>query len=77
MINCRRATQLMSEAQERELTFSERASLKTHTLMCAACRNASQQMDSLRRIARAYARGIVGSDAESSPGEGKGKSGEN
>lgn len=56
MINCQQATQLMSEAQERELDWSERVSLRMHTLMCGSCRRFGQQMDTLRLLARHYVR---------------------
>lgn len=56
-MNCRYATRLLSEAQERELSFGERAGLKFHTAMCAGCRNFGKQMQVLRKISRAYSRG--------------------
>lgn len=57
MMNCRHATRLLSEAQERELSLSERTGLKLHTAMCAGCRNFGRQMQVLRKISRAYSRG--------------------
>lgn len=57
MLNCVEATRLMSEAQERELTLTEKLPLKMHVMMCSGCRNFQAQMRTLRRIARAYARG--------------------
>ncbi|SDJ59609.1 zf-HC2 domain-containing protein [Microbulbifer yueqingensis] len=57
MKSCREVTRLLSEAQERPLDFSERASLRFHLMMCGACRNFSSHMASLRKISRAYAAG--------------------
>ena len=54
MLNCHKATQLMSQAQERELSLQERLGLKLHTGMCAACRNFGRQMPLLRQISREY-----------------------
>ena len=57
MMNCRDATRLMSEAQERPLSITERMSLKLHVIMCSGCQNFKDQMDTLRLITRAYAKG--------------------
>ncbi|GAB4118072.1 MAG: zf-HC2 domain-containing protein [Sideroxydans sp.] len=69
MMNCREATQLMSEAQERELALKERMALGMHTLMCKGCHNYKQQMTALRKITRAYAKGV--NEAEEEQGGGK------
>ncbi|WP_445398303.1 zf-HC2 domain-containing protein [Zobellella sp. An-6] len=55
MLNCRQATQLMSESQDRPLAAGEKLALKLHTLMCRGCRNFEQQLPVIRRIARRYA----------------------
>ena len=57
MMNCREATQLMSESQERKLSLTENMSLGMHTMMCKGCHNYKQQMGTLRTITRAYAKG--------------------
>jgi hypothetical protein len=56
-LNCRKATRLLSEAQDRELSLKEKISLRLHTIMCAGCRNFGVQMKALRHFARAYAKG--------------------
>ncbi len=56
-MNCRNATRLMSEAQERPLSIVERVSLKLHVIMCSGCQNFKDQMGTLRLITRAYAKG--------------------
>ena len=78
MKSCLEVTRLLSEAQERSLSLGERTSLRVHLMICAACRNFGQQMDSLRQISRAYAGGgdarggdtRAGYDADGGPGHG-------
>lgn len=57
MMNCKQATQLLSEAQDRKLTLKEKTTLTMHTAMCSACRNFGKQMESLRSFSRDYMRG--------------------
>ena len=56
-MNCKRATRLMSDAQERKLSLKEKFSIRIHMLMCSACRNFGDQMHTLRHIANTYAQG--------------------
>lgn len=60
MMNCKQATRLLSEAQDRQLALRERLSLRLHTSMCTGCRNFGQQMNNLRQIARSYSRSDAG-----------------
>lgn len=53
-MHCRNATRLMSEAQERPLSITERISLKLHLIMCSGCHNFKDQMTMLRLMTRAY-----------------------
>lgn len=64
MLNCHNATRLMSESQERQLSFTERMSLRLHLSMCSGCRNFKDQMGALRQMARRFARGKDASDRE-------------
>lgn len=57
MMNCKQATQLLSEAQDRKLTLKEKTTLTMHTAMCSACRNFGKQMQSLRSFSRDYMHG--------------------
>jgi len=57
MLNCRQASRLISEAQERPLSLAEKISLKLHVLMCAGCKNFSLQVPFLSKAMRAYAHG--------------------
>ena len=56
-MNCQKATRLMSDAQERQLSLKERAGLEIHVLMCSGCRNFGKHMGTLRDIAQTYAKG--------------------
>ena len=60
MMNCKDATQLMSERYERTLSLRERLSLKMHLMMCSGCTQFSRQMAHLRAITRSYAAGRFG-----------------
>lgn len=54
MINCNKATKLVSESQERPLTFGERFSLKFHLLMCSICAQFQKTVDLLGLQASEY-----------------------
>jgi predicted anti-sigma-YlaC factor YlaD len=56
MLSCEEATRLMSDAMERPLSVRDRLSLNVHLAMCKGCRNFGQQVQGLRKVARAYAR---------------------
>ena len=56
MLNCHNATRLMSESQERPLSFMEQMSLRMHLSMCSGCRNFKDQMGALRLMARRFAK---------------------
>jgi hypothetical protein len=51
-ISCREASRLMSQAQDRELSLGERASLQVHLAICRGCRAFKGQLDFLRRAVR-------------------------
>ncbi len=48
-IRCERATQLASDALDRELSWDERFALRWHTIVCAPCRRMMQQLGTLRQ----------------------------
>lgn len=45
MQSCKRATELMSQRLDRELSTSEKLGLRMHLLMCRHCRKCEQQLD--------------------------------
>lgn len=57
MINCKQATRLLSEKQDRPLSAREKMALKFHTMMCSACRNFDKQMSALSVFSRSYING--------------------
>ena len=54
MLNCHKATRLMSESQDRPLRMGEKLSLGFHTLLCSGCRNCEKQMQFLRRASEHF-----------------------
>ncbi len=54
MINCKQATQLLSEKLDRNLSIREKISLKMHITVCSACRKFGHQMADLRYISKCY-----------------------
>ncbi|MFC4159828.1 zf-HC2 domain-containing protein [Chitinimonas lacunae] len=52
MLSCKQATRLLSAAMDRELTRTERWSLRWHVLKCAYCRRFGAQIGWLRQAAR-------------------------
>jgi len=53
-LTCRQASRLQSQSLDRELTLSERLSLRMHTAVCDACTRVSRQLHFLRRALRDY-----------------------
>ena len=55
--SCRKVTRLCSDALERELTLQERVTMRTHLMICVACRNFRSHLAFLRQAMRRYAEG--------------------
>jgi predicted anti-sigma-YlaC factor YlaD len=51
-VSCRRATELLSEQLDRELSLEEKAALKAHLLICRGCRAVDHQFRFLRDAIR-------------------------
>jgi hypothetical protein len=51
-LHCRESVVLMSAAQDRPLTWTERWALRMHLLICHPCRTYRRQIERLRRLAR-------------------------
>jgi len=56
MLSCKEATKLMSAAQDRPLSMSEKMQLRIHLMMCAGCVRFREQMDFLRQACKGYLR---------------------
>lgn len=54
MLSCKEVTHKLSEAQDRELSLSERLQLEMHLAMCHGCRNFRKQMNFLRMACGRY-----------------------
>ena len=48
-LSCKRATELLSEEQDRDLSFQEWTALQAHLVICKGCRAVSGQFKVLRR----------------------------
>ena len=57
MISCRKATTLTSLERDHRLTFTQKCQLKTHRMVCKACRNFAKNMDSLGSAMQAFREG--------------------
>ena len=65
MLSCKDVTHKLSEAQDRELSLSERLQLEMHLAMCHGCRNFKRQMSFLRMACRRYMSRARSSDNDS------------
>ena len=54
MLSCKEVTHLLSEAQDRKITLSERVNLEMHLAMCKGCKNLKGQMSFLREACQRY-----------------------
>lgn len=55
MLSCKEVTRLVSQRQDRALTFGERVVLRLHFAICEGCRNMNEQIHFLRRAMRRLA----------------------
>jgi hypothetical protein len=54
MKTCKQVHRLVIEAQDRQLSFSERISVRIHLMMCGACQRFELQMKFLREALRRF-----------------------
>lgn len=52
--SCKETSALLSQQQDRPLTWLEKARLRLHLVMCTGCRNCGRQIDFLRTAMRRY-----------------------
>ncbi|NOR51810.1 MAG: zf-HC2 domain-containing protein [Gammaproteobacteria bacterium] len=62
MLNCKHATKLISDEQDRPLSLKDRAALRVHLMMCSGCNNYKKQMELIRRACRRIGGVDSGSD---------------
>jgi hypothetical protein len=60
MLNCKEASRLMSQRQDRALSVGERLALRMHLALCRPCVRVSEQVDFLRKALARYAEGDSG-----------------
>jgi hypothetical protein len=51
---CREVSELLSQAQERDLTVREKFALYVHLPLCNGCRNFRRQLGFMRRAVKEY-----------------------
>ena len=54
MMDCKHATQLMSQSHDRPLSRSERLRLRLHLLICAGCNNYNKQLKFISRAMQQF-----------------------
>ena len=52
--SCRATSELLSQAQDRALTFREKVLVHVHLPLCNGCRNFREQLGFIRRAAKRY-----------------------
>lgn len=52
MLNCKKATALISLGMDSKLTWLQKLGLRFHLMMCSGCRNCSKQMNFLHQSCR-------------------------
>lgn len=48
MMSCKKASQLLSQQLDRQLTFNEKIGLRFHLFLCSGCTNFKNNMQFLR-----------------------------
>lgn len=54
MLNCKEASELMSQKMDTALPLGKRLSLQIHLMMCHGCSNFSQQIQFLRKATQRW-----------------------
>ena len=52
--SCKEVSELLSQAQDRQLSLREKFALRVHLPLCEGCRNFNRQMDFLRAAIKRY-----------------------
>lgn len=54
MMKCRQATELMSQAQDRDLRLHERIALRVHLFICRGCNNYNNHLAFIRNAMKQF-----------------------
>ncbi len=71
MLDCKQASQLISQSLDRSLTLRERLSLKLHLLICEFCKRFSQHMQTIRVALKQMTSSIESNDSIEMPSAAK------
>ncbi len=71
MLDCKQASQLISQSLDRPLTLRERFALKLHLFICEFCKRFSQQVQSLRVAIKMITHSIEGNNSIEMPSTAK------
>ncbi len=71
MLDCKQASQLISQSLDRPLTLHERFALKLHLFICEFCRQFSRHMQTLRVAIKNLTGSIENNDAIEMSSEAK------
>lgn len=56
-MNCLKVTRLISEEQERQLTFMEKVGMKAHLITCPHCRTFKFNNEQMNKMMKKFAKG--------------------
>ena len=71
MLDCKQASQLISQSLDRSLTLRERLSLKLHLFICQFCKRFSQHMQTIRVALKQMTSSIESNDGIEMPSAAK------
>lgn len=54
MLSCKEVTRLLSQGEDRPLSFRERVKLRLHLMVCTACTRFSRQLAFMRQALSRY-----------------------
>jgi hypothetical protein len=54
MLNCQQETELLSQAQDRPLTWKEKLAAYLHLAFCKSCRRFSRQLKTIKHLLSQY-----------------------
>jgi len=71
MLNCKQASQLISQGLDKKLSTRERFGLKMHLFICKYCKRFSQQLERLHVAMKSIGKNIENDESITLPTEAK------